>query len=64
MKETFRTLEVDTKIRLEIKYVVVSSSYFLIYVKNTMEIFYKSLFYVALVAIQCISVSWTLAAQI
>ena len=64
MKETFRILEVDTKIRLEIKYVVVSSSYFLIYVKNTMEIFYKSLFYVVLVAIQCISVSWTLAAQI
>ena len=37
--------------------------YFLIYVKNTMEIFFKSFFYV-LVQIQRISVSWTLAAHL
>ena len=57
-----RMLEVDTKVILEIKYAVIFSSYFLIYVKNTMEIFYKSLLYGVLVRIQCISVSRTLAA--
>ena len=43
-----RVIEVDTKVRLEIKYAVIFSSYFLICVKNTMEIFYKFLFYVLL----------------
>ena len=41
-------LEVDTKVGLEIKYVVIFSLYFLIYVKNTMEIFYKSIFFMKL----------------
>ena len=40
-----RILEVDAKVGLEIKYEVIFSSSFLIYVKNAMEIFYKSLFY-------------------
>ena len=40
-----RILEVDAKVGLEIKYEVIFSSCFLIYVKNAMEIFYKSLFY-------------------
>ena len=37
-------LEVDTKVELEIKYAAIFS-YFFIYVMNTMEILYKSLFY-------------------
>ena len=52
-------LEVDKKLRLEIKYAIISLSYFLIGVKNTMEISYKSLLYDVLVRIQCMSVSWT-----
>ena len=59
-----RTLEVDTKVGLEIKYALFFSSYFLIYVKNTMEIFYISLFYDVLAPIQCISISWTPAAHL
>ena len=43
-----RLIEADTEVRLEIKYDVIISSYFLICVKNTMEIFYKFLFYVLL----------------
>ena len=56
-----RILEVDTNVGLEIKYAVIFSSHILVYVKNAMEILYKSLFYDVLVPIQCISVSWTLA---
>ena len=52
-------LEVDKKLRLEIKYAIISLSYFLIGVKNTMEISYKSLLCDVLVRIQCMSVSWT-----
>ena len=36
----------------------------MIYVKNTMKYFYKSLYYHVLVPVQYISVSWTLAAQL
>ena len=49
---------------LEIKDAIIFLSYFLIYVKNTMEIFYKSLFDDVLVSIHCIFVSWTLAAYL
>ena len=51
-------------ITAEIKYAVILSSYFFIFIKNTMVIFYKSIFYDALVPIQCISVSWALAAHL
>ena len=59
-----RILEVDKKVGLEIKHVVIFSSYFLIYVKDAMEFFYKSLFNDVLVPIQCISVPWTLATHL
>ena len=50
LKRAFiRTLDVDTKVGLEIKYAVMFLSYFLIYIKNTRDIFYTSLFYDVLV---------------
>ena len=65
LKEAFvRILEVETKVRLDIKYQIVFSSCFLIYGKNAMKIFYKSPFYDILVPTQWISASWTLAADL
>ena len=65
LKRAFiRILEVDMKVGLEVKYAVIFSSYFLIYVKNAMENFYKSFFNDVLVTIQCVSVSWTQAAHL
>ena len=50
LKRAFiRILDVDTKVGLEIKYAVMFLSYFLIYIKNTRDIFYTSLFYDVLV---------------
>ena len=56
-------VEVGKNVRLEIKYAVIFS-YFFIYVKNLMESCYKSLFYDVLALIQCIIVSLTLAAHL
>lgn len=45
LKGTFiRILKVESKLGLEINYAVILSSYFLIYFKNAMEIFYQSFF--------------------
>ena len=50
LKRAFiRILDVDTKVGLEIKYAVMFLSYFLIYIKNTKDIFYTFLFYDVLV---------------
>ena len=49
---------------LEIKYAVIFSSYYLIYVNNTRKFSINHFFYDVLVPIQCISVSWTLAAHL
>ena len=52
------------KVGLEMKYAIIFSTYFLIYVNYTMEIFYKTLFYDVLVSVQCTSAFWTLAAHL